>query len=661
MKKLLLGLGIASLCVGALALTACDGAQPPRRPNHSQGLSMSSLYIDENGLVTWDAVEGAVNYECYVNRGLSEDGMQSPDERFEKTPDCFIQLSLGDTVEVYACGESEQRSQPNMATYYLSGDSSRVVNAINKLGNRWNEIEWMQDQVDKYNTQLSQLKTEYETAFAAATTDDERSAVLSEYVQKTNGYYDKNIVEEDKYSQLLPAADELEAIMEETVIYTCYSKLNLKDLRAEVASYKASVQELQASYEGRMSVSYVHASTEELTGGVTGVGYVILFSTLSEDTLLENLYGAVNGYLPARYDVPMGDSGNFTYDISVPYRPSQNVNSVYIVYTPNTYTITYDMGAFSGNANCVASTSAQTTETVNLPLPYCDQLFFDYWMDENGTAIANRQLYFDYGKDITLTAVWTQEPDYGANKFYTENNYTNADGMTVVTIYGFVEAVFGDNGNRYFYIRPNWQDYGYLVRNPLIRALGETEWLGDATNAQTEAFFYDERLAGLYYKSSTDVLYFNGHYVCVQGMLFMSEGRMELQAAKIIKTPGTAAVAGSSMQYAVDHTIDFKECTDYSSLKGMQNSVVTLHGCTISQMDNGDVLVGFEGGNLGYKLKTDTMQEQGVSTAWVNEALIYHEPVTLRAIVRYYEDEYGNAEIWLEPAPQDLFITVENS
>ena len=233
--------------------------------------------------------------------------------------------------------------------------------------------------------------------------------------------------------------------------------------------------------------------------------------------------------------------------------------------------------------------------------------------------------------------------------------------MTVVTIYGFVEAVFGDNGNRYFYVRPDGQDYGYLVRNPLIRALGEQEWLGDATNAQTEAFFYDERLAGLYYGSSTDVLYFNGHYVCVQGMLLVSEGRMELQAAKIIKTPKTAAGWGSSMQYAVDHTIDFKECTDYSSLKGMQNSVVTLRGCTISPVDNGDVLVGFEGGNLGYKLKTDTMQEQGVSTAWVNEALTYNVPVTLRVIVRYYEDKYGNAEVWLEPAPQDLFITVENS
>lgn len=114
------------------------------------------------------------------------------------------------------------------------------------------------------------------------------------------------------------------------------------------------------------------------------------------------------------------------------------------------------------------------------------------------------------------------------------------------------------------------------------------------------------------------------------------------------------------MQYAVDHTIDFKECTDYSSLKGIQNSIVTLHGCIISPVDNGDVLVGFEGGNLGYKLKTDTMQEQGVSTAWVNEALTYDVPVTLRVIVRYYEDKNGNAEVWLEPAPESLFITVES-
>jgi hypothetical protein len=140
----------------------------------------------------------------------------------------------------------------------------------------------------------------------------------------------------------------------------------------------------------------------------------------------------------------------------------------------------------------------------------------------------------------------------------------------------------------------------------------------------------------------------------------MNEGRMELQAAKIIKTPKSSLGWGSTMQYAVDHTLDFKECTDYKALKGIQNSVVTLHGCTISQMDNGDNSVSFEGGNVVYKLTTATMQEQGVSTAWVNEALIYREPVTLRVIVRYYEDKNGNAEVWLEPAPESLFITVES-
>ena len=197
MKKLLLTLGIASLCVGALALTACDGGQTPNRPGNSNMLSMSSLYIDENGLVTWDAVDGAIHYECYVNRGLSEDGMQSIDERFEKTPDCFIQLSLGDTVEVYACGENEQRSQPNMATYLLSGDSSRVDNAVNKLGNLRGEIEWMQYEVDGYNTKLSQLKTEYESAFAAAATEEARDDVVTTYTQKAYAYYGKTLVEQD--------------------------------------------------------------------------------------------------------------------------------------------------------------------------------------------------------------------------------------------------------------------------------------------------------------------------------------------------------------------------------------------------------------------------------------------------------------------------------
>lgn len=660
MKNLLLTLGIASLCVGALALTACDGGQTPNRPGNSNMLSMPTLYMDENGLVTWNAVDGAIHYECYVNRGLSEDGMQSVDERFEKTPDCFIQLSLGDTVEVYACGENEQRSQPNMATYLLSGDSSRVDNAVNKLGNLRGEIEWMQYEVDDYNTKLSQLKTEYESAFAAAATEEARDDVVTTYTQKAYAYYGKTLVEQDTYSQLMPAAAELESLMEQTVIYTCYSKLDVKSLRAEVASYKDSVQELQASYEGRMSVSSVYVTTEALSGETTGAGEVLLITALNESTPLENLYGEVNGYLVAKYDVSMGDSGSITYDISVPYQALESFNFVSLIYTPNTYTITYNMGAFSGAATCIGSTAAQTTETVSLPLPYCDELFFDYWMDENGTAIANRQLYFDYGKDVTLTAVWTQEPDYFDKHFYGKNSHTNEDGMTVVTIFGFVEAVFGENGNRYFYVRPDGEDYGYLVRNPLIRAAGETEWLGNATNAETEAFFYDERQAGLYYEASQDVVYFNGCYVCVQGMLFMNEGRMELTGAKIINTRGGAIAAGSMMRTAVDHTLDFKECTDYKALKGIQNSIVTLHGCTISQMDNGDVLVGFEGGNLGYKLKTDTMQEQGVSTAWVNEALTYNVPVTLRVIVRYYEDKNGNAEVWLEPAPESLFITVES-
>ncbi len=655
MKKILLTLGIASLCVGALALAACDGGQSPSRPNGSQGFVMSSLYVDENGLVTWEAVDGAVNYECYVNRGLSEEGMQSPDERFEKTPDCFIQLSAGDTVEVYACGENGQRSQSNMTTYYLSGDSSRVENAINKLFGLGNDIEWMQYKVDEYNTQLSQIKTEYERDFAAATTDEERSEVVFTYGQKAKDYYGEEIVEQTTYSQLMPATTELETLMEETVIYTCYSKLGLKNLRAEVADYKASVRSLQASYEGRMSVSYVTAETESLAGEKTYVGQILLFSTLSESTLLENVYGAVNGYLLTRYSVDL------EYDISVPYRPSENVNFVYLIHTPDTYTITYDMGEFSGVTNCIVSTQAQTTETVSLPLPYCNELFFDYWMDENGNVIKNRELYFEYGKDVTLTAVWVRDPNYFDIFFYGNNSYTNEDGMTIVTVFGFVEAVFGENGNRYFYIRPEYEDYGYLVRNPLIRASGATEWFGDATNAETEAFFYDERKEGLYSKVSDDVIYFNGNYVCVQGILFVNEGRMELQSAKIINTLGGAIAAGSTMRYAVNHTLDFKECTAYSSLKEMQNSIVTLRGCTISHLDNGDDIVSFEGGNLGYKLTTETMQEQGVSTAWVNEALVYDTPVTLRVIVRYYEDKNGNAEVWLEPAPEDLFISVENS
>ena len=137
-------------------------------------------------------------------------------------------------------------------------------------------------------------------------------------------------------------------------------------------------------------------------------------------------------------------------------------------------------------------------------------------------------------------------------------------------------------------------------------------------------------------------------------------GRQELQSAKIIKLPGTSSAAGLTFNYAKDCTEEFTNCTNYESLKALQNSIVTLRGCSVlrEQVD-GKYVVVIAGANLSYKLSFETRIESRESIVPLENALLFNTPITLRVIVRYCEDKNGNVEVWLEPTNLDLFVESE--
>lgn len=657
MKKLSLISALLLLAACMLLLAACSGSQPAATA--STRLASPNLFIDDAGLVTWQPVEGADHYECYLNRGLSENGEQSTDERFEKQEETSFLLSPGDTLEVYACG-GDKKSDPASVVYATLAGADEVDRAHANLRAAWDDIGTMTEKIKAYDEALTAIKANYERDYAAAATKEERDAVYSTYTQQVYRYRSP-LLDTERYAEIFLAAPALEQLMETDAIYSIFSKLALRDLRAEVAAFREDAEALRVSYETRMSVSYISFISRKRNGERRNEGDLLLFSRLSERVSLTTLAPPVLGYQPSVYELDDG-SVSSEHEISHGYLPKESFLSLDLIYEPIPYTLTFDLGEFRGIALGPQPIEIYADETVALPPPFCNELFFDAWVDEDGNKLTKRELSFDGGRDITLTATWKRDPTNRADdwQFENANTYEAPNGDTVVTVFGLVETAFGEDGRLLVYVRPTHEENGYLVRNPMIREYGAEEWLEGLSGAELMRLVsHAEQPDGKPYSGEGDDCCFHAYLVCVQGILINNEGRRELQGAKLIKLIANSWQGGLSMDYAANKTEEFTAATDYATLKAFENSIVTLRDCTVLRDTvDGMHIVTLPNASLSFKLSFETRTEAG-DTSVLPEDLIFDEAVTLRVIVRYREDKGGNSEIWLEPANAELFIESE--
>ena len=648
MKKLLLTAALILLLV--IGLGSCEmPSTPPHTNDPSFGensLRMPSLTIDENGLASWSTDE-EIEYWIYViNYGLTVDEDGNPLETEVKTQETSVQLTPGDTILVWPC-RGERRGTYAEASYYLNAESGLDPYALlSRVEQARDDAETVSAAIAAREERILSINERYLAACTAAADNDALDALYLQY-WSADAFTGLPRLDAAEYKALLSLLPEIDELVSHELIHSVLTKLELKDMNVTFDAYKAEMETLQSDYEKRVRLIQVRCQKE----GTIGLDGTVTLAMLCEGGVgltLEKSPVSFNGYQLAHYEEVEGDA---VRALDHPFFPVEDQASLRLIYEGCPYEITYNTGATTGMATCKATDTVRMDEKFVLARPYCDELFFDCWVDEEGREIDPENFRFDYAKNITLTAKWFSEPSYNQFDFESKHSYKNADGTEIVTLFGYVECVSFVNGVPTLFINPDSSAKSVqAVVAPRIREVGSTSW---KTFSSTEDLtrYFSIFSDGSLYSTSNGVTYLDGALVCVQGLLTTVDGVTTVENARVLKTDGNSASAGAIIPVFQDFTSDLRTAGSHAAFGVKhENATARLNRCVISENKvDGCYEVRVDGSTQVYRLSFNPSILSASELAELESSLVFGEPVTLTVMLRLQTDKSGTAELILEP------------